>query len=468
MRVRPSFIPFGRVKDNFSFPGCPASILCYFFMVMKLIYLNKFETTGNLPSRLASSFCCVLFFLLFMGNRAFAAYQPDLMVRLASEPDASYLGRGVYEGSASVQSRSQAAYSGIPARFSVLLVNAGDRPDRFLVTAPGSGSAFTVSYTDAGGVDRVASFSGAGYLTPEIPPGASTLFLVQVNPVFFSLGASYRVTLTAVSAGDPLAADQVKTETVACGQTAAVTLSAPPDGLGAPGTVVNYPYTVTNVGNTVDSFNLTVSGGAGWQGGLFLDDGAGGGVAGDGVRQPGENHGCVSTGTLAPGASFRFLLAVTVPESGNDGARSDHLVAATGSGASGADQVGTRAVAPVLGLAEAVRNLTRGGAFQGSAEAVPGDEIQYRMGITNSGSAPATLVSLDSPIPTGLTVAVDTLFVSLSPTGEGTPCAAVECGVARISAGGIVATLGQGARDAAGGSIAPGRTVYVFFKAKVQ
>lgn len=437
-------------------------------MVMKLIEINKYRGVRNPLIRLLSWLRYVPVILLFMGNGAFAAYQPDLMVRLASESDASYLGGGVYEGSATLQSRSQAAYSGIPARFAVLLVNAGDQPDRFLVTGPGSGSAFAVSYTDPGGVDRAAAISGAGYLTPELPPGGSTLLMIQVTPALFTLGASYRVPLTAVSTSDALAVDQVKTETVACGLTAAVTVSAPPDGVGGPGTVVHYPYTVTNVGNTTNSFALTVNGGSGWQGVLFADDGAGGGVAGDGVRQPGETRSCASTGTLAPGASYRFFLAVTVPESGSDGARCDHLLAATGEGASGSDQVGTRAAAPVVGLAEAVRNVTRGGVFEASAEAIPGDEIQYRMGITNSGSAPATKVNLESPIPAGLSVAADTLFVSLSPAGEGTPCAAAECGTARIRDGGIVAQLGQGAGDAAGGSIAPGRTVYIFFKAQVQ
>ncbi|WP_236025875.1 COG1470 family protein [Geomonas azotofigens] len=409
-----------------------------------------------------------MFFLFFMGNGAFAAGRPDLMVRLASETDAAYIGEGIYESTATVQSRSQPSYPGLPAQFRVLLKNAGDQPDRFLLTAPGSGGAITVSYLDATGADLASALSGSGYLSAPLAPGESLALLVRVNPTTFTLGASYRVAVTALSIGDPQATDQVKTETVACVQTAAVTVSAPPDGSGAPGTVVNYPYTVKNVGNGDNAFALTVTMASGWRGELFADDGAGGGIAGDGVRQSGESHGCLGTGTLAPGASYRFFLAVTVPEAGGDGARGESLLAVSGTGANGTDQVTTTVVAAAVFLTEGVRNLTRGGIFAANAEAVPGDLLQYRMAVTNGGSAPATSVSIDSPIPAGLVVAPDSLLLSLASTGAGAPCAAAECGQARIADGSVIAQLGEGATVSSGGTLAPGKTIYLYFKAQVQ
>lgn len=435
---------------------------------MKLVNFNKFKQPSNPLLRLSAQLCCVLFFLFFMGKEGVAGYQPDLMVRLASETDAAYLGSGIYEGTASVQSRSQPAYSGLPAQFLVFLKNAGDQPDSYLLTGTGSGGGVTVSYLDDGGVDRVAALSGAGYRSATLAPGGTMVLLLQVSPTLLTLGASYRVTVTAVSTGDPLTADQVKTETVACSLTAAVTVSPPPDGTGAPGTVVNYPYTVTNVGNGNNAFALSVTGSSGWNTALFADDGHGGGIAGDGVRQPGETQGCVTTGVLAPGASHRFFLAVTIPETGSDGARGDSLLAVSGEGASRTDQVSTSALAAVLSLSEGVRNLTRGGAFAASADAVPGDLLQYRMGVTNSGSAPATSVTIDSAIPPALAVAQESLYVSLSSSGDAAPCAAAECGVATIRGGSIVAQLGQGATEAVGGSLLPGKTIYLFFKAQVQ
>ncbi len=435
---------------------------------MRLVTSNKFPDTYNPLIQLLAQLCCVLFFLLFMGKGAFAASRPDLMVRLASETDAAYLGGGIYEGTASVQSRSQPAYPGLAAQFRVQVKNAGDQPDRFLLTGPGSGAAVTVGYLDAGGVDRTADLSGGGYLSASLAPGESLSLLVRVSPVSFTPGASHRVAVTAVSIGDPLAVDQVKTETVACVETAAVIVSAPPDGTGSPGTVVNYPYTVTNVGNGDNAFALSVTMGSGWRGELFADDGAGGGIAGDGVRQAGEINGSPGTGSLAPGASYRFFLAVTVPETGSDGARGESTVAASGTGASGTDQVNTTLLSAVVLLSEGVRNLTRGGIFAASADAVPGDLLQYRMAVTNGGSAPATSVSIDSPIPPGLVVAPDSLLLSLAPTGEGAPCAAAQCGQARIGEGGVIAQLGEGATSAAGGILAPGRTIYLYFKAQVQ
>lgn len=434
---------------------------------MKLVHFNKFGAGGKSPWLLHAQLCCVLFFLFFMGEEAFAWYQPDLMVRLAAEGDGSYLGEGAYEPTADAQSRSQAAFSGSPAQFRILLKNAGDQPDSFILTGPGSGSEFSVSYLDPGGVDRGAALSGGGYRTASLPPGETTVLLLQVTLTRFTLGASYRVAVSAVSVSDPAAVDQVKTETVACGTTAAVTVSAPPDGGGAPGTVVNYPYTVTNVGNEENVFALTAEVTSGWQGVVVADDGAGGGIAGDGVRQSGENSVCVSTGTLPPGGSYGFFVAITVPESGSDGSRGDVVVSVVGEGASGTDRISTSTIAPRLSLSEAVRNLSQGGAFSATAGAVPGDLLQYRMAVTNSGSAAATSVSIDSPIPDGLQLVADSLLIALAPEGEAA-CAASQCGWARASAGNIVAHLGEGASDAAGGALLPGRTVYLFFKAQVQ
>lgn len=435
---------------------------------MILVDSNKYRARLNSLFPLFAQLCCVLFFLLLMGNEAAAACRPDLMVRLASETDAAYIGAGIYESTAVIQSRSQPAYSGLPAQFLVLLKNGGDQPDAFLFTGPGSGAAFSVSYLDAGGVERAAALSGAGYRTPTLAPGESLVLQLRVSPTLFTLGASYRVAVTAASVGDPLSLDQVKTETVACASTAAVTVSAPPDGTGAPGTVVYYPYTVTNVGNGDNAFALAITGSSGWKGELFADDGAGGGIAGDGVRQPGETHACSGTGLLTPGASHHFFLAVTVPESGSDGASGDFVLAAAGNGASGTDQVVTKAVAAVVTLSEGVRNLTRGGVFAAGTEAVPGDLLQYRMGVTNSGSLPATSVAIDSAIPSGLLVAPESLYLSLAAAGDAAPCSAIQCGNARISAGSITAQVGEGATDTVGGTLAPGKTIYLFFKAQVQ
>ncbi|GFO58236.1 hypothetical protein GMST_05610 [Geomonas silvestris] len=214
--------------------------------------------------------------LLSAASAAWAGFQPDLMVKLASEPDSAYLGTGVFESTAQLQSTSQPAFPGTPALYRVLVKNAGDQPDSILLQGTGLLSGTEIRLIDPDGVDRTAQL-GAGFATPQLAPGESASYLVQVTPTLFQLGASFRVSVQGTSLGDATKLDQVKTETVACSSTAAVILSAPPDGFGPPGTVVNYPYTLTNVGNTANSFALSLSAPSGWSGALYADDGAGGG-----------------------------------------------------------------------------------------------------------------------------------------------------------------------------------------------
>ncbi|OGU05852.1 MAG: hypothetical protein A2075_05725 [Geobacteraceae bacterium GWC2_58_44] len=436
---------------------------------MKLVSINNYRGAAARPRLLPVQLWCTLLFLLFMGAEAVAAgYQPDLMVRLASEGDASYLGGGLFESSALTQTKSGPAFPGKAALFLVLLKNAGDAPDSFLLRGSWNDNGLTVRYLDEGGADRAPLLSGSGYATGTLAPGASASFLVQVTPTALPLGASYRVTVSAASASDAARSDQVKTETIACSVTPAVTISVPQDNWGFPGSVVNYPYTVTNVGSSSNSFTLSVTSNSSWPGSIYADDGAGGGIAADGVRQSGESRESASTGPLAPGAAYRFFVAVGIPESSVNRTRTETRLAVTGAGASGADQVTTSAIAAVITVAESVRNLTRGGPFTASADALPGDTLQYRMTITNSGSAPATSVGIDSALP-GSTVSLPgSLWVGTSSGGDGPPCAAAECGWVRESAGIIVARLGQGATDAAGGSLLPGKTLYVYFRVQVE
>jgi len=436
---------------------------------MKLIKTNSpLRCCGRQTSRVAAVCGLLLLLPLLAAAQDPPLYQPDLLVRLGSEGDAAYLGAGVIETSAQLQSKSQAAFPGLPASFRVKLTNAGNQSDRFLIKGTASGASFTVSYGD-GASD--AALPG-GFTTGDLLPGESLSFSVQVAPAALPLGADYRVTLDASSlqatAAGQVKVDQVKMETISCSSSAAVTLSAPPDGLGPPGSVVNYPYTVTNVGNAPNSFALSVQSPADWSSALYADDGAGGGVAADALRQAGESVPSVSSGVLAPGASYRFFLAQSVPAGSADGTHADTRVSAVGVGASGVDQVTTSASAPTITLAESVRNLTQGGAFSPSANALPGDTLEYRMAVTNSGSLPATMVGMSSAVPANAVTLPGSLWIGTVASGEGSACAAALCGFMRLTGGSIVAHLGIGASEAAGGSLLPGTTLYVYFRAQVE
>jgi uncharacterized repeat protein (TIGR01451 family) len=438
------------------------------FSLMELKNINSNKRARGNSSRLLWQVCCLWLLLLVMGTSAAAAgLQPDLSVRLESESDASYLGEGVFETSALVQSKSQPAFAGTAALFRVLLKNAGDAPDSFLLKGTGSGSGFTVQYLDDGGVDRSPAFSASGYASGVLAPGQSLTIRVQVTPTVITPGASFRAVVSAASVADASKSDQVKLEAVACSSTAAVTVSTPVDGAGSPGSVVNYPYTVTNVGSGVNTFTLAVADG-GWPAVIYADDGAGGGIAGDGVRQSGENRQTVTTGPLAPGTVYRFFVAVSIPQASVDGTRADTHLSVTGEAASAADQVTTTALAAVISVAESVRNLTQGGPFAATCSAYPGDTLEYRMTITNSGSTAAASVGIDSVLPQNTTCLPGSLWVGTSSGGDGNPCEAAQCGWVRESAGSIVARLGQGATETGGGTLAPGKTLYLYFRVQVQ
>ena len=435
---------------------------------MKLININRCRRPRAAGKALLALACLVVLMLpLTGGGAACAGYQPDLLVRLASQGDVDYLGGGVFETTAALQSKSQAAFPGFPASYRVQLRNAGDQADRFLIRGTGSGSGFAVSYGDG-----VSAAAPEGFTTGELKPGESLSFSVLVTPAALPLGVSYRVTIDASSLGASgngfAMLDEVKTETVSCSSSAAVTLSVPQDSVGAPGSVVSYPYTLTNVGNAVNSFSLAVASAAGWPAAIYADDGAGGGVAGDGVRQPGETVPSASSGALAPGASYRFFVAVSVPAGSADGTHADVRLTATGAGAAAADLVTTSALTATVSVAESVRNLTQGGAFASGANALPGDTLEYRMAVTNSGSTPASAVGVASALPASTTSVPGSFRVGSSATGEGSACPAALCGWVSEAGGSIVAHLGAGATDAAGGDLAPGSTLYVFFRVQVE
>lgn len=433
---------------------------------MKLISFNKYH--GYLkPLLLALKLSCALLFPVLMGTAGEAlGYQPDLMGRPAGE-EGAYVGEGVLEPGWITQSISQPAFPGSAAQYRIVLKNIGSFPDRYLLKGSWNGNGLTVRWLDEG-VERASVLSGAGYSTVTVAPGASISFLLQVTPAQLPAGASYRVTLSAASVADPAKVDQLKTETVACGLTSAVTVSTPPDAWGFPGGVVNYPYTVTNVGNSSENFSLSFSGSTSWPTAIYADDGSGGGVAGDGVRQGGETRETISTDVLSPGASYRFFVAVTVPPESLDRNRADTRLSVSSDGARGGDEVTTSAIAAVITLAENVRNLTRGGPFTPAAEALPGETLEYRMSITNSGSATATGVAIDTPLPGSSGYIPGTLWIGTAAGGDGAPCAAAACGYARASGRNLIARLGEGATDTAGGALAPGKTLHVFFRVQVD
>jgi len=106
------------------------------------------------------------------------------------------------------------------------------------------------------------------------------------------------------------------TVVVTIAQVAAVAV-APADGsgLGGPGDILYYAVSITNQGDGADAFSLTADSASSpaWPVTIYLDDGAGGGIANDGIHQPGETTIASAAASLPAGGVFHCFVAVTVP-----------------------------------------------------------------------------------------------------------------------------------------------------------
>jgi uncharacterized repeat protein (TIGR01451 family) len=178
-------------------------------------------------------------------------YQPDAMVKLASEADAAYFYDALYENPVSLQVKSASVSATVTASYRVRFQNDGLNNDAFVITGTGSSAAFTVQYLDGGGVDRTAAVTAGGYTDGSLAPGASTAWTLNVTPVASgsSGGLTHTVDVTATSSGNPLRADQVRTRTTCIAPNLAMVKSV--DLAAAiPGQDVTYSIVATASGNS--------------------------------------------------------------------------------------------------------------------------------------------------------------------------------------------------------------------------
>lgn len=142
-------------------------------------------------------------------------YQPDAMVKLSSEADASYFYDYWYENPAALQVKSASVLATVTASYRVRLENDGTNPDRLVITGTGSTGAFVVQYLDESGVDRTAAVTGGGYTTPLMASGAGAVWTLNVTPQASggAGGVTYPVYVTTTSQGDATKTDQVLTQT---------------------------------------------------------------------------------------------------------------------------------------------------------------------------------------------------------------------------------------------------------------
>jgi uncharacterized repeat protein (TIGR01451 family) len=228
----------------------------------------------------------------------------------------------------------------------------------------------------------LASVAGLGFFSAAhaTPPPAGTSIGNQASVTYTdSSGASRTVTSNTV-------------QTVVQ-QVASLTLTANGAKTASVGSVVYYPHTLTNTGNGSDTFALSAVNAAG--GGfnmtgiaLYADNGSG---------QP-TGAAITSTGALASGATFKFIVAANVPNTATSGQTNGLTV--TGTSTFTAAQTTTNTDTTTV-TANAVISVTKAVSV---ATGAPGSgPYTYTLTYTNTGNSTATSVKLTDAIPAGLT-----------------------------------------------------------------
>ncbi|HEU4365568.1 MAG TPA: hypothetical protein VFT13_08910 [Candidatus Krumholzibacteria bacterium] len=182
----------------------------------------------------------------------------DGMIKLQGEPVTAFAYDSWYENPASLQVRSANVLASVPAAYTLRFDNDGGNPDVLVITGPGSSPAFAVEYRDAGNVDRTAAVAAGGYALP-LASGASTTWTLLVTPVLGGAigGDVFTAAVTATSAGDALAIDQVRAVTTCVSPSLSMTKSA--DLANAlPGQDINYTVVASTAGGLSDATGIVL------------------------------------------------------------------------------------------------------------------------------------------------------------------------------------------------------------------
>jgi trimeric autotransporter adhesin len=196
-------------------------------------------------------------------------------------------------------------------------------------------------------------------------------------------------------------------------QVKSFTLTADGARTAAPGQTVYYPHTITNTGNGTDAYTLNAP-----SSGNFAATGTGHGTLnyfidanGDGIPDSATPIG--STGPIAAGGIFRFVVAGTVPA----GAANGNTAAITVSVSDTA--VTTTTNTDTTTVASSVISVTKSlGVSSGPSPNTNGtSHILVTLSYTNSGTAAASGVELRDTLPAGLTYVAGSGVWSGSGTG---------------------------------------------------
>lgn len=178
--------------------------------------------------------------------------------------------------------------------------------------------------------------------------------------------------------------------------------TTPQTRTAAPGSTVYYPHYITNTGNGSDTYSLTAP-----TSGSFA--GAPGGphtglayyIDADGNGVPDNATAITTSGPLAAGGIFRFVVAGTVPASSSDAATATITVAASDTGTNSASNSDTTTVA------NSVINVTKSLSVSSGPSPSTGN-VTVTLSYTNSGTSVANTVTITDALPASMTYVAGT------------------------------------------------------------
>lgn len=337
----------------------------------------------------------------------------------------------------------------------------------------------TLAPNTATGMTIVERGNTAITSTNLIPAGSSQQVIAVVTAPAGTLAQTYNnVVFTATSTNNGTAATQSITDTLVIPEFKTFTLEAPRTGSIPPGGVLFYTHTITNTGNTSETFNLslpTTANGLSYQ---ILDNSTGAVL---GTVTGGNNT--YTTGSIAQNGTFSFRIKVTAPANSPVNTVSSVTVSAqettTNEVKSNTDV--TTVVEGFVSLSKSVSVWTYGTnglpssgpvapgtstLISGAAGATvkPGEVLEYTVTYTNIGSQTATEVSINDLIPANTTYIPGSLVVD----GTYKTDALDTDNASYNSTTGTTFNVGSGATGAIGGNVTQGSTGTVKFRVRVN
>jgi uncharacterized repeat protein (TIGR01451 family) len=238
-------------------------------------------------------------------------------------------------------------------------------------------------------------------------------------------------------------------------QVHSVTLASPGAQNATAGSVVYYPHTLTNTGNGSDTFNLSLatSGGSGFTMSnllMYLDNGSG---APTGLP-------ITSTGAIAAGATFKFIVTGTVPGAATNGQTNTVTVTGTSVG----DASKTQSNSDVTtATSNAVITLNKSiSAASGAADGTT--KYTYTITYTNTGNSTATNVAISDTTPAGMVYAPT--FSRWSVTGVATALSETG-GSVGTAPNTLVSSYASGKLTATIATVTPGQSGFISFQVTV-